>query len=332
MTLAGQVHRVRKGLLLRVESEQGQTALAEVSPLPGLHTETFGSAFAELVAKLKDSSETPAKAPSVRMALDLIGLQLQQRMTPHGGTKLKLRALVVSHEEGALNTAISSVAQGYEALKIKVGGCSSLRDELRLLKGIRDTVGPKIQMDLDANRAWSLGDAVEFGHACSRIGLQCIEEPVKDLLDLPAFVKATGIKAALDESLHGPEAVSMETLETLSDSLHALVVKPSLIGGLERLVQLKGFADARGLDLVISATAESGVGLNLWSWLAAEYGQPGVAHGLGTFAWLQNDVVSPPFRPFRGKIEVANFLEAKKQFDPSQSPWCKRIWSLSEGA
>ena len=37
--------------------------------------------------------------------------------------------------------------------------------------------------------------------------------------------------------------------------------------------------------------------------------QKEVEHGLGTYAWLKEDVISPPFRPFRAQVDTESLIE-----------------------
>lgn len=59
---------------------------------------------------------------------------------------------------------------------------------------IRTAVGPAVQLRADANRGWSLEEAVRFGTAVAVGGaaLQYVEEPTHSATHLQPFFEATG--------------------------------------------------------------------------------------------------------------------------------------------
>lgn len=77
--------------------------------------------------------------------------------------------------------------------------------------------------------------------------------------------------------------------------LEALVVKPSLLGGLVGLCRTAEVASALRANVVVSSAFESGVGVagmvHVASWLRSSGGGD-VAQGLGTLTWLGDDVSS----------------------------------------
>ena len=66
---------------------------------------------------------------------------------------------------------------------------------------VRASVGPAVALRADANRRWTLEQAVQFGQAAAGAGLQYIEEPVACTADLPEFHRRTRLPLALDESV-----------------------------------------------------------------------------------------------------------------------------------
>jgi len=92
----------------------------------------------------------------------------------------------------AATEAAALVAAGYRALKIKVGRRSSPVDDADTVLAVRAAVGPDIVLRADANRAWSLERALAFGRRAVAAGLQYVEEPTADPLDMGAFFLETG--------------------------------------------------------------------------------------------------------------------------------------------
>lgn len=67
--------------------------------------------------------------------------------------------------------------EGYSAFKLKVGFG---RDrDLANLRALRDTLGPRVRLMVDANQAWSLDEALAIQEALADFELGWIEEPLR---------------------------------------------------------------------------------------------------------------------------------------------------------
>ncbi|DBA90081.1 TPA: hypothetical protein ACH3X1_003400 [Trebouxia sp. C0004] len=186
--------------------------------------------------------------------------------------------------EACTQEALDMVAQGYSALKIKVGRQEDPLRDAAVLVAVRQAVGPGVVLRADANRKWSLNQAVAFGHAVKAAGLQYIEEPVQDTRDLAAFFGQTHIPMALDETLDeafsgqglfryssalGPEQRLQQQIAELGHgAVVALVAKPGMIGGFERAMSLSHWAASQGIKVIISSAFESSLGLAQYACLS----------------------------------------------------------------
>ena len=144
------------------------------------------------------------------------------------------------------------------------------------MTAVRHALRPDQSLRLDANQAWSLGDAVRFGRGCRGIDIAYIEEPVADPNECESFFEQTGLPYAFDETV-------IEKRIPNSPNLAALVVKPTLIGGVQKIKSLRRF----GVPLVFSSAFESHVGLGAIARLGSEI-SPGMPMGLETHRWLLN--------------------------------------------
>ncbi|MGI8483507.1 MAG: enolase C-terminal domain-like protein [Thermomicrobiales bacterium] len=72
--------------------------------------------------------------------------------------------------------ARQAIAQGFTALKLKVGHKDPARDIARA-QIIRDTVGPDVRLMVDANQQWTLPQAIKIGTELADLNLFWIEEP-----------------------------------------------------------------------------------------------------------------------------------------------------------
>ena len=148
--------------------------------------------------------------------------------------------------------------------------------------------------------------------------LEFCEEPLRPSLhaSLPTLHAAHGLRHAVDESALAAAAEALRLLgersaspgdagegeemralrARLADaSCAALVLKPTLAGGLEVSAWLAAEASALGKAVVLTSAFESGVAHAHVAMLAAVLGGASTAHGLSTYERLESDVLSPSF-------------------------------------
>ena len=167
--------------------------------------------------------------------------------------------------------------EGYRTVKLKVGG-RTVAGDLRLVRELGEMLGDSISLRLDANRAWGYEEAAEFVRAAPRF--EYVEEPLSDPARLPHLAGEFSVPVALDESLVGMEP------EELGEHRYAraVVLKPTLLGGISRTLRTAERALRLGMKPVISSAYESGVGTAALVALAAGIGEHPVAAGLDTIA------------------------------------------------
>jgi len=97
---------------------------------------------------------------------------------------------------------------------------------------------------------------------------------------------------ALDESL---TEVDLDKLWQ-RPPVKRLTIKPMVQGGLLPGLKLAQKAYKAGMDVIVTTTIDSAVGVWAATHLAAALGKKGegLAHGLATSEWLVKDVARPP--------------------------------------
>ena len=209
-----------------------------------------------------------------------------------------------------------SVSGGFAVYKIKVGGVEGVEADAKRLAGFEDVAGTT-RLRLDANQAWSLEDAVRFVSLLSpavMLMIEYIEEPLNDPQHLIEFYNRTGMRYALDESIDQGRVPDLTAAGVVScQGFAAAVVKPSVLGGVERSRQLLGGireGATAGFDVVVSSAFETSLGLAHLAACAGGLnpatgadcargvaaalgggGGSGVAHGLGTYGRLGGELV-----------------------------------------
>lgn len=95
------------------------------------------------------------------------------------------------------------LAEGYEAVKIKVGR-PSLREDVTRAEAVRDLLGPDRKFMVDANYALDVPQAIAAARAFQPLDLLWFEEPIipDDYTGYARIADETGIPLAMGENLH----------------------------------------------------------------------------------------------------------------------------------
>lgn len=303
---------VRRGWLVQL---QGADAVGwgEVAPLPGFSRETLervGSVLRDLLPRLSPCAgalgfaewaeriapvftEAPA---SVRWGLELAlaqwqaarsGQRLDLWLAPDPLPVVAVNALIPANWQENPEYLAAIRAAGYRTVKVKVSGHAP-EAAARCVRQLREALGGEITFRVDANRSWSLREALGFAEAVAELGVAYIEEPLDHPAALPEFMRRSPVPVALDETL----AEQPETPLSCWEGVGAVVLKPALMGGLLRAWQRACEAKTLGMAVVWSAAFETGIGTRGLLALAAASRSSATA-GLDPYRWLAEDVVYP---------------------------------------
>jgi o-succinylbenzoate synthase len=338
LTLKGTVLHHREGLLLRLGSEGGAVGWGETSPLPGFSRESLDEAAGQLRdlatsavgREITDAWVDPDGtftreldamdlAPSVRFGFELAlwalyatahGKALVELVTPHPRATVPVNALISNLPDRALEEARRIRSAGYEAVKLKVGG-RAVEEDVELVRALNTELGDTVALKLDANRAWSLDVAERFARGTAGLRFEYVEEPLADPTLLSAFASHHDVPVALDESLASIEPDSLED----HGYARAVVLKPTLLGGISRTLRFAARASRLGMEPVISSAYESGVGTAALVALAAGVGEEEVPAGLDTYNRLVEDVLRPPLDLPAPRVDVRTMAGTRREID-----------------
>jgi O-succinylbenzoate synthase len=329
------IHR-REGLLLKLSGSDGSEGWGETAPLPGFSKEGLDEA-AEQLRRLAGSItgyeltddrvagygapgpkvEQLVHAPSVRFGFELAlwnlygsssGLGLAGSLAPSPRAMVPVSGLLSGAADEVLEEAGRMRRAGYRAVKLKVGS-RAVEDEIGLVRALDEVLGEEISLRLDANRAWGYEEAEEFVRDTPRF--EYVEEPLADPAGMPDLVQHLGVPVALDESLVGMEP------EELGEHRYAraVVLKPTLLGGISRTLLMAERALFLGMKPVVSSAYETGVGTAALVALAAVTGERPEAAGLDTYRMLANDVLEKPLGLPAPAVDVGQTTDAARKID-----------------
>lgn len=332
LKLKDQTLHFREGLLIKTNNERRDEGIGEISPLPGFHKENLDVVQAKLdevlpqllhveitheLSKLNGQFHSllnryelsPATQFGIELAiLNLLaeaeGQFLHRILGKPRSEIVSLNGLLIGELEDLIKEIHILRKSGYHSIKLKVGQ-QSLENDIMAVRKIHEIVGSQIKLRLDANGSWTLPEAIEFGKAIKEYEIEYIEEPVQNLSDFARFYHETGHSTAMDESLLTEVIDDFEIL----DGLKAIVLKPTVLGGIEQSIKFCRKIENSSLYPVFSSAFESGVALSGIAQLVSVFSKPDIAAGLDTYKWFKEDLLETPFQAEQGRLNVESIAK-----------------------
>jgi o-succinylbenzoate synthase len=186
---------------------------------------------------------------------------------------------------------------GFACVKVKVGRADPERD-LALVAAVRDAVGPRVALRVDANGAWDEATAVSMIGRLSHFDLELVEQPVRTIPEMARVRRQVRVPLAADECVRSPEDAQLLRRLAAAD---AVILKVQPLGGTERARQV---AESAGLPAVVTSMMETSVGIAVALYLAASLDELPYACGLATAPEPVADVTDRPLVPEGGRLRV----------------------------
>jgi L-alanine-DL-glutamate epimerase-like enolase superfamily enzyme len=210
----------RELVLLELEDDNGNLGLGEAAPLPGyegvsiedarrgidhcgrLLVGSDGSDHDDLLARCAELTVVPHALAAIDEALwDLAGRGAGQAVWRLLGAAQAQPIEVnwtisAADRAGAAREAALARSAGYRCVKVKVG----IGDDAGRLAAVRAAGGPEMAIRLDANGAWSVGEAAAALRALEPVGIELCEEPVHGLEAIEELSDLTRVRLAIDET------------------------------------------------------------------------------------------------------------------------------------
>jgi O-succinylbenzoate synthase len=217
---------------------------------------------------------------------------------------------------------------GCRTAKVKVAEPGqTLRDDVARVAEVRRLLGADARIRVDANGAWSVGQARDALAALTAYGLEYAEQPCATLAELAALRRRTDVPLAADESIRRAEDPRKVRAAGAAD---IVVLKAAPLGGVAAALEIA--ADC-GLPVVVSSAVESSVGLAAGVALAAALPGLPYACGLGTMSLLAGDVTAGPLAPVDGVLPVRAAVPDPARlaaFETDPEPWRARISAAAQ--
>lgn len=273
--------RERSGLfaLLSLESDSGVGGIAEgtiKSTWSGVSPRSLHASLADVVLPfLKDVDlgdenavyGAMARVPENRLAKGMVstscwtmraaaaGKPLWQLLGGNGEAEV---CWTVTRREPALmarEAAEYCARYGFRTLKVKGG--QGIDTDLQALKEIRSAVGPQVALYVDANSAYSRGQALDYVKRIAAAGATVAEDPSPLVPDaqFEALQQAAGIPILVDSACTSVRDAAL----FLARGARAISLKPGRVGLSESLAIQKPMAKS-GCKGALGIYAESALG------------------------------------------------------------------------
>ncbi|MCL6563389.1 MAG: hypothetical protein K6U87_10310, partial [Firmicutes bacterium] len=198
-----------------------------------------------------------------------------------------LRILPLKSPEETAEGAVRLVEAGFSYLKIKLENRDMALDIARI-RAVREAVGPKVHLTLDANQSYRPKEAVRLWEAIGELGIDLFEQPVpaRDFEGLKFVTKRVGCLVEADES-----AESLEDIWRLGEmrAVDCVSLKVLKLGGPSKLAQAAAICEQAGIGYRIGATVGTQLLNAAAMHLAATFPSLSYACELGEYLRLTND-------------------------------------------
>lgn len=248
---------------------------------------------------------------------DLTGKALGVPVTTLLGGKLRDQ-VYITHSIGLLDDeqALAEVRQvvdeGIRTIKIKVGS-DPVRD-VRIVRAIRDAVGPDIHLCVDANQGYRTpGEAIQTVRRMQACQLLYVEQPVMGIERLAQVAKAIDPPVMADESAWNAHDVLQIHEQRAAQIVSIYTTKA---GGLYKAMAVSAVCQAAGIVCNVNGSIETGVG-NLANMHLAAAAPPAVLSNVIPIStpaehiggriggiYYADDLLSEPVRYAHGAVSV----------------------------
>lgn len=269
-----------KDIIVKITDEKGNTGYGEGAPriritgetrrecLSFLNDELFPNLKGEKISTGNISSildEFPghnaAKAPVDMAVYDIMskrmGVPLYRFLGGAVRTKLPVaRSVSLDTPEAMKTEAWDIVSEGIRRIKLKVG--VNREQDIETVRTVREAVGKEIDINIDANQGWQVGEAVDILQKLKPYGIMFCEQPVhKDNIDgLKEIREKTGVKIMADESAYSPEKVLELVSKRAADCVN---IKLEKCGGITPAIQISSICSAGGIPCQLGDAVTGGL-------------------------------------------------------------------------
>lgn len=156
-------------------------------------------------------------------------------------------------EEMAVKSA-RWVEKGWRHLKIKLG--QSAEADVERMRAIRNAVGDRVVLRVDANQGWSVKDAVQIIRELETLHVELVEQPLVhwDYEGMRAVKERVDLPVVADESCHSPMDAARLARARAVDGINIKLMK---CGGIYNAQKINAIAEANNMFCMVGCMGES---------------------------------------------------------------------------
>lgn len=161
--------------------------------------------------------------------------------------------------EDSIKDARLIANNGFPAIKVKVG--LTEKQDIQLIKSIREEIKKDLKIRIDANQGWNLPQAIRMLKELEKYDLQFAEQPLKrwDYQNLVRLKEVTSVPICLDESLFNEhDAFHLASI----GACDIFNIKLGKSGGLYNALKINEVAKSAGMNCMLGCMSESRLGLS----------------------------------------------------------------------
>ena len=288
----------------------GRVGIGECAPLPALSCddlpdyEDILKRFCRQVEKEQGmwDKDVLCQYPSILFGLETAiwhffagSWALSDTAFSRGEVGIQINGLIwLGDVDHMLDQIEKKIEAGSGWVKLK-SGAIDFEKELALLRHIRTHFSSKeIELRVDANGAFSPGDAMEKLKRLSEFDLHSIEQPIRagQWEEMARLTSESPLPIALDEELIGCNMLEEKKKLLATIRPQYIIIKPSLHGGICGGDEWIMEAEKQHIGWWITSALESNIGLNAIAHWCATFNNP-LPQGLGTGMLFTDNIEVP---------------------------------------
>ena len=281
-----------EGIVVIIKTDDGQIGYGEAVPSPKVTGDTMGSIIGVITDNIRGEllgrdienienimfilDEVMIRNSSAKAAIDMAIYDLFGKLHDMpiykllGGYRDRIQTdITISMNEPSemKEDADAFVKDGFSVLKVKVG--TGIKKDLERVKAVREMVGNRVKIRLDANQGWTAKEAIKIIRKLEDDGmnLELVEQPVKswDLEGLKYVTDNVDTLVMADESMFNP----YDALKILNMRAADLInIKLMKCGGIHNALKIVSIAEAYGVECMLGCMLESKLSITAAAQLA----------------------------------------------------------------
>lgn len=286
-----------QNVFIRIQTDSDHYGVGECSAFPMIVGETqdtclvMAKDFArilkgkdplDLQARLQDLHNYASHNPTIKSAFDMALYDLAAKVQGQplykylGGEKRIVETdmtIGIGSPEEMAGIAMKYQDQGATILKIKLGKDPEV--DLQRIKLIREKVGKKMIIRIDANQGWNFDEALKCLNGMNELNIEFCEQPMRTWYDdkLPELKQSTSIKIMADESCYNHHDARKLINSGSCDYIN---IKFAKSGGIHEGLKIHKISSEAGIPCMIGSMLESRIALS--ANLHFAYACPGIKY------------------------------------------------------